>query len=99
MNRVRYQKETIFLTKGKSVVAKIVPTESSYLLEKELKEAKISLVHGTGVGARSFLHFLKWLGQKLIIGLKKGKETGGKGLVLLNFGFKKWFKLAASLEA
>ena len=98
VNRVRYQKETIFLTKGKSIVAKIVPTESSYPLEKELKEAKIMGLHLGKDLVQAFLQFLRFLAECAKILVKKGNEQGKVFAKQFKSGFFKWVKLAGEIE-
>ncbi len=98
VNRVHYKNETIFLTRGSTVVAKIVGIEPSYPYAKQVKAAQ--RVAGNFVQAIVYdtEKSLAWLAGRIFIFMKFLGEKAREGILIAFEWLKRWLGICFMVE-
>lgn len=98
VNRVRYKNETIFLTRGSTVVAKIVGVEPSYPYAKQVKAAR--RVAGNFVQAVVYdtEKSIAWLAERIFALIKFLTEKVRESVFILFEWFKRWLGICFIVE-
>jgi antitoxin (DNA-binding transcriptional repressor) of toxin-antitoxin stability system len=98
LNRVKYRQETIYLIRGKTLVAKISKVDD--YLPARVKSRKQENV-AVGFFPAVKVIATRELGELREFGGKMGKQIAKKtleGATILHFKFKRWVKFCASFQ-
>jgi antitoxin (DNA-binding transcriptional repressor) of toxin-antitoxin stability system len=98
VNRVHYKNETIFLTRGSTVVAKIVGIEPSYPYAKQVKAAR--RVAGNFVQAIVYdtEKSLAWMVERTLVFLKFLGKKAREGVLIAFEWLKRWLGICFMVE-
>lgn len=98
VNRVRYQNEIIFLTRGNTVVAKLMGVAPAYPYHQELKAAAASAHNLIEALAIDAWRISLIVAVKVKTGVKVIFEKGKRAAVLSAAFFKRWLEAAMKVE-
>lgn len=98
VNRVHYKNETIFLTRGSTVVAKITGVEPTYPYARQIKAARVKAGGFAQAAAGDVGKFITHMAGKVGAGVRYLFQKAWEGILLLVELFKRWVGICFLVE-